>query len=44
MKLRLFHSCWGTSFDDEALARQNAAKYDSLSKAHNDLGTTTAER
>ena len=32
------HSLWGTSFDDEALARQNAAKYDSLSKAHNDLG------
>ncbi|WP_297447529.1 hypothetical protein [uncultured Alistipes sp.] len=31
------HSLWGTSFDDEALARQNAAKYDSLSKAHNDL-------
>lgn len=31
------HSLWGTSFDDEALARQNAAKYDSLPKAHNDL-------
>lgn len=34
----VIHPLWGTSFDDEALTRQNAAKYDSLSKAHNDLG------
>ena len=32
------HSLWGTSFDDEALARQNAAKFDSLAKAHKDEG------
>lgn len=32
------HPLWGVSFDDEALARQNAAKFDSLAKAHKDEG------
>ena len=31
------HAQWGVAFEDEALVWQNAAKYDSLAKAHNDL-------
>ena len=31
------HAQWGVAFEDEALVWQNAAKYDSLTKAHNDL-------